>query len=160
MSIIIQGNQLREISLGAGLITEPAKAPATGSIFTVVGGRVLITSLVATAIGGAVTVATSIAVATAPTSGVAQTLATATGSPTSLAQNGMWSVFAPSFGYNGTSDVFHTPPLAVGGFSMGDMGPVVPAGTINLTIVGAVTGTLKWDLTYLAFDDGAYVQAA
>jgi hypothetical protein len=154
MSVIIQGYQIREILLGQS-VNEPAKAVASGAIFTVSGGRVIVTSLIATA-ATAVSGGTSIAVVTAPTSGVVQTIAPATGSPTGLALGGMASVVPNE--YNGT--LTNTAlPLQPGGWTLGDAGLVVPAGSINLTVVGSYTGTLTWDLTYVVYDTGASVSA-
>lgn len=153
MSIIIQGYQLREIMLGTP-VNEPAKALASGNIFTVSGGRVIVTSLIGTA-ATSVSGGTSIAINSAPTSGVVQAL-TPVSTQTSLTAGGMWSVIGGVPSATAPTASF----LAAGGFTLGDAGIVLPAGGIALTIVGSYTGTVTWDLTYVPYDTGAFVSAA
>lgn len=39
-------------------------------------------------------------------------------------------------------------------------GIIVDVGTINLSLSGSSTGSVKWDLFYTSLDDGATVTAA
>lgn len=154
MSIIIQGYQLRELLLGSGgpVETNPATPPTAGAtpIFTVSGGRVVVTSLVVTAVT-ALSGGTNLAIVSAPTAGVAQNLAASGAFPTSLGTIGGMASVAGQAGA----------AMLAGGFTLGDAGLVIPAGTINVATTGtAWTGTLKYDLTYVPYDTGAFVSAA
>lgn len=156
MSIIIQGYQIREINLGVS-VNEPAKplpSGGTSPLFTVIGGRVVITALIGTATSaGGTTVATSVQITTAPTSGTSVALSTATTAAgvITVAQNNMISLVAPIAGVAN--------PIFAGAATAGDGAHVAPVGTINVTTVGAATGSMTWDLLYIPFDTGAYVAA-
>jgi hypothetical protein len=154
MSIIIQGYQIREITLGFP-VNEPSKVltVATQPLFTVVGGRVVITAMIGTAVGGTASAATSMQIATVPTVGAAVPLSTATvaAGVITVTVGSMISLVSPIAGVAN--------PIFAGGATSGDGGHVAPAGTINLVTAGAVAGSMTWDLCYIPLDTGAYVTA-
>lgn len=162
MSVIIQGNQLRSVDLGIKVSKAAFTLPATTStaIFTVSGGRVLITSLVGevtTVLGATATnlnvtldptganAVADLAAATAVTSDAVGTLYTVTGAPADL-------LSAAAVG-NTQAPNYVAGPIVGHGF-------IVPAGSILLKTSATNTGATKWDLTYVPYDDGASVAAA
>lgn len=156
MASLIKGKDNRFISLGTK-VEEPAAvlpATATGHIFLVSGGRVVVTSLVGQVTTVCSATATTVSVGTTPTVGTANTtgLATAT-AITSLEVGSLVSIpltkGALQVGSNGGAAVQ----------IMGDGGLVVPAGNIDIVTSATNTGAFKWTLTYYPYDDGASVSA-
>lgn len=155
MSVIIQGSQIRQILVGTKVDRATAALPQTtqAPVFTVAGGRVLITGLVGevTTVMGAT--ATTLKVTSNPTTGTDVDLTSATavtskevGSQFTLpATSGSGLVVANAGG--GGQFPAHTPY-------------VVPIGTIDLVTSASDTGSVKWSLTYVPLDDGANVTAA
>lgn len=157
MATFIQGTQLRLIEYGYQVTKAAQTLPqqATSTLFTVAGGRIVITSLmgtVSTVIGaGAVTMS----LGTAPTVGTAATAGIAA-LTTTLANKEV-----------GTH--FWLPPVAgaallFGGNAgaaaqlLGGNAYVVSAGTITWTTAAAsTTGAVSWALTYIPIDTGASV---
>lgn len=146
-------NRIADITLGLRVTRAAALVTAASvPIFTISGGRIVMTSLV-----GEVTIiiantATLIHIDTAPTVGVATALST---DSDSIAQAAV-----------GTK---YTLPVTVGkmntstGAAVLDACPrwVLPIGTLNLHGSAApATGTIKWTITYVPLDKGALVVAA
>lgn len=125
---------------------------ATGSIFTVSGGRILLTGLVGEVTGALGATATTLAVVSTPTTGTAVTIASAT-AVTSLEAGGQVTLPLTAKG-----------ALVVnngGGGGQVPMGAyVIPVGSIQITTSAGDTGAMKWSLTYWPFDSGATVVAA
>jgi hypothetical protein len=155
MSVIIQGYQLREIALGVQVIKAAQALPqtATGNLYTVAGGAVLVTSLL-----GVVTTAIQstdpvLSLGTAPTTGTAETSGIATTTSIASAEIGTWLGVQSSTGAAGA--------LVNGGHAGNPLwitAPfVVPAGTITWTTTASKTGQIKWYLTYVPLDTGASV---
>lgn len=154
MSVLIQGNQLRTINFGQK-VTGAAKtlpATATGSIFTVTVGRVLVTGIygvVTTAIGATATNAKLVAT---PSGNGAVNDLSGTVAVTSLALGG---ILSPT-GLAGDALVKST-----GGGASGLRNPIVVApGAIGVNTDATDTGAVTWTLTYVPLDDGATVVAA
>ncbi|MFJ6667418.1 hypothetical protein [Streptomyces sp. NPDC091383] len=155
MATGIPGIQLRRLLFGHKVDRATATLPqtATGSIFTVSGGRVLVTGLlgeVTTAIGGT---ATTLTVVSTPTTGTATTLASAT------------AITSKEVGAQCTLPLTSGSALVVvngggGGQLPGHAGYVVPVGNLQITTSASTTGSIKWSLTYVPLDDGASVTAA
>lgn len=167
MSVVPKPSELFAAYYGA-LVTGGAKAlPATasGDIFSVSGGRVIITSLtgvVATALGAT---ATTLSIGNKPTGGAsATTTLCAAGTITSLAAGVSLAVPAAKASlliigaadgtlvWNGSSGAQGI-PFANGGLAL------VPAGTIQVTTNATNTGTITWSCTWLPYDAGAVVAA-
>lgn len=151
----IAGKSQRTLNFGARVDRAGALVPqtATSSIFTVTGGRVLITGLT-----GLITVAGSatdplMKIVSTPTVGSTGDVTTAVATFTTSAIGGILSV-------DGS-------PTAAMVYSQGAgavldaKAIVIPAGAIRLTC-GASNATLQvqWTLLYVPLDDGASVAAA
>lgn len=155
MSVIISGSQVRQILLGTKVDRSTATIPqtATQNIFTVTGGRILVTGLlgeVTTVIGGT---ATTLKVSTAPTTGTAVDLTSAT------------AITSKEVGSQATLPLTAAAALVVnnggGGGQLPTHAPyVVPIGSITITTSASTTGAIKWSLTYIPLDDAASVAAA
>ena len=156
MSTLIQGDQLRSLLVGVKVQRATATLPQTaaGALFTITGGKVLITSLV----GEVTTVIQTQADATKLTfdptdAGATQdlsatlditadavgTLYSLTGTPATAMQDAL--NFLPS-------NKVLAQPL------------VLKPGSILLDCAASNTGSVKWDLTYIPLDNGASVAAA
>lgn len=156
MSSQVKGAKERQLALGFKVEEPAAVLPgtATGHIFLVSGGRVVVTSLVGQVTTVCSGTATTVSVGTTPTVGTANTtgLATAT-AITSLEVGSLVSLpltkGALAVGANGGASV-QIPA---------DGGLIVPAGNIDIVTSATNTGAFKWTLTYYPYDDGASVSA-
>src|SRR4051812_30789230 len=155
MSSGIPGKKLRDLTFGVRVERATAVLPATayGALFTVAGGRVLITALVGELTVVASGTATTVKVTGTPTTGTAVDWTTAT------------AVTSKEVGSQMTL------PAASGGAlvvqNAGAGGQVQPAapyigaiGTIGITTSATNTGSAKWTVIYQPLDDGATVVAA
>lgn len=163
MSVIINGSEVRAIALGIRVKTASVTNPQTAStnIFTVTGGKVLITSLVGevTTVQGATAnsfnltytksggSAADISAATVCTSDALGTLYTITGVAADI-------LSAQKVG--GTE----VPNVTFAKANVDGAGIIVPAGTMQLKASGSNTGATTWTLTYVPIDDGAAVAAS
>jgi hypothetical protein len=154
VSVILQGDQLRTINFGVKVTGGAKTLPATttGSIFTVTGGRVLVTNItgvVTTAIQAQAN-ATKL-VATPSGNGAVNDLST-TVDVNGLALGGLLS---PT-GLAGDALVKST-----GGGISGLRNPIiVTPGAIGVNTAATNTGAVTWTLTYVPLDNGATVVAA
>lgn len=167
MSVFPSALQVREANFGF-LVTGGVKAlPATasGDIFSVNNGRIIITSLtgvVGTAIQNQ---ACTLSVGNKPTGGVsATTTLCAAGTITNLASG--ISVAVPqakasaliigaadgTLVFNGSSGAQGI-AVASGGLAL------LPAGTVQVTTSATNTGTITWSVTYVPYDTGATITA-
>jgi hypothetical protein len=156
MTYILSPAGVRGASLGVRVDRATAALPqsATGSIFTVSGGRIVLTSLVGevTTVLGAV--ATTLAVVATPTVGAATTLASATAVTSDAV--GDWLTLPATLG----SALVHTAVAGAVALPSLSLGILVAVGSIQLTASASDTGSVKWSMTYVPFDDGATVVAA
>lgn len=163
-----QAAQLFATAYGV-LVTGGAKAlPATtsGDIFTVTGGRVIITSLTGVVSTVIQAQATTLSVGNKPAGGssaVATLCATAdlNGKPvgTSLAVPLAKASALIVSGADGTL-VWNGSSGAQGNaFSSGGLA-LVPAGTIQVTTGASSTGAITWSATWVPYDAGASLVAA
>ena len=127
---------------------------ALGNIFTVSGGRVVITSVVGevtTVLGSG---ANSLTIGYAPTVGA--------GDPAILGGGAASLLAAPvgtHIGSNPGGDLF-VDLATQAGVALQNAGFLVDAGSVTITTTGSVTGSVKWALTYIPYDSGATVAAA
>jgi hypothetical protein len=154
MSVIIQGPQIRQILLGTKVDRATATLPqtATGHLFQVTGGRILVTGLV-----GEVTVATG---ATATNAKLTST--PTTGTAVDLVSNTL--ITSKEIGAQLTLPATSGSALVVKNGGAGGQFPghnpyIVPIGFIDLITDASDTGSVKWSLTYIPLDDGAAVAA-
>lgn len=159
MSTILQGAQNRQLILG-NLVTKSATAlpqTATGTLFTVTGGLVIVTSLV----GVVTTVVQSsdpvLSLGMAPTAGTAQTSGVATTTVLTSAEVGTLVTIGSSGGLPTALVVMATAAKAGNAVFLASEAFVANTGTITWTTGASKTGALKWYLTYVPIDAGAYV---
>lgn len=147
-----QGRALRQVGFGTLVSRATATLPqgTNAPIFTISGGRVLITSLfgqvtvVLGAVGNMKLIAT-------PTTGSAQDMCAVVAAGTLAA--------GTSLGITGAvGDAMVAQNGVMKGFSY--QGVMVDIGTINLSLSASSTGSVKWDLTYVPLDSGASVAVA
>lgn len=158
MSTIIQGNDLRTIRYGIKVSRATAALPQTTSsaIFTVTGGRVIVTSIVGEVTTVVQTQANNTKLLSNPTTGSSVDLC-AVKDITALEAGGFLAL---------TPDLDATPfsvalqQQNAGAITLPVLGIVVPVGDIELSCAASNTGSVKWDLTYVPLDNGASVAAA
>jgi hypothetical protein len=154
MSVIVQGDQLRTINFGVRVANASPKtlpASTTGTLFTVAGGRVLVTSIVGVVTTAIQAQANAIKLVATPTVGSVNDLSGTVESSAAA----VGSQFSP-LGLAGDALVKST-----GGGVSGLRNPlIVAAGTIGLNAAATNTGAIQWTLTYVPLDNGASVTAA
>lgn len=150
------------------LVTGAAKtlpASTTGHLFTVSGGRVIVTGMTGVVSTVIQAQACTISIGNTPTggTGVNTSVTSASGSVSGLALGASLGVQAFSSGspqallFTGASGVLAAPELGV---SVDDGGIcLVPAGTIDWTTSATNTGAVTWSLSYIPYDAGAAVTA-
>ncbi len=151
MSTLIQGPQVRSLVLGSRVEKATGTlAAATSALFTVSGGKVLVTSIVGE-VTTAITVANSYKLQHNPTTGTTKDLCAATDIGTTDTPAGNL------LGFQGlTGDSILTGPGAVPTLKQ----PLVlTAGSVEQVSAGT-DGAITWVLTYVPLDDGASVTAA
>jgi hypothetical protein len=147
-------NALSAINFGIRVDRATAALPqsATGTIFNIVGGRVLLKLLVGEVTTIIQAQATTLKVTSTPTVGTAVDLC-ATADLNALEVGGKVSVI----GVFATA-LNKTNAGAVQGMSTAPI--VLAVGTLGIVTVASSTGSMKWSLWYVPLDDGAYVTAA
>ncbi|MEU6781485.1 hypothetical protein ABZ912_19955 [Nonomuraea angiospora] len=153
MTTMIQGDQLRTLLLGTRVDRATATLPqtATGSLFTVAGGRVLVTSIVGEVTVAVQNQANNTKLVATPTTGSVNDLS-ATVDVANLGVGGLLG----ATGLAGDALVKST-----GGGVSNLRNPVVVAiGAIGLSCAASNTGSVKWSITYIPLDNGASVTAA
>lgn len=157
MTTLIKNQDVRTIAAGILVTRAAATLPqtATGNIYSVTGGRIMIVSLT-----GLVTVATGATVTTlsvglTPASGTASNVALASATAVTSREVGtMCSIgstpgSALVVGTNASSPVQCT----------GHAAWAIQTGTITATTSASDTGQIQWDLIYIPLDAGAQVVA-
>ena len=152
-------NQYRDVFTSIGMGFRASKASATvpqgttQDIFTVTGGRVLVSLLLgeATTIFGAV--ANDISVQSNPTTGTTYIIASAI-EGNALEAGGLMVVEG-----DGTA-LMITGKAGAGPIISGTGRWICPVGTIEFKCVGSTTGASKWDIWYFPLDEGASVAYA
>jgi hypothetical protein len=153
MSVIIQGDQLRTILLGSPVSRPAAGLPQTGQspLFTVAGGRVLLTSIVGRVTTVIQTQANNTKLVAKPAAGSSVDLCAAL-NISALAVGtllGVTGVLADALvGAGVGATVTPRAPL------------VLAAGTIDLSCAASNTGAVEWTATYVPLDNGASLAAA
>jgi hypothetical protein len=151
MSVLIQGEQLRTILFGTAVSKSTGTLAATTiSLFTIAGGKVLITSFVGE-VTTAITVANSYKLQHNPTTGTTADLVAATdiGTTDSPAGN--------LIGFTGVkTDSLITGP----GRSSSLTSPLVLTAGVIESVSAGTDGVITWTLTYVPLDTGATVVAA
>jgi len=150
-----QKNVAKLFQLGIQVSKAAATLPATTTqnLFTIVGGRVLVTCLV----GEVTTICSGTA------SNLKATSVPTTGSAVDIAAN----LAIASFEAGALLVVEGDGTAMIGTATGAGFAPalnalpfILPIGTLRIETSGTNTGATKWDLFYFALDDGAYVVSA
>ena len=148
----LKDNAAAKAALGIGVDRATATLPATATaaIFTVAGGRCLVTQI----LGEVTTI-----IQTQACNLKLQGNPTATGSSVDLCAdlNISAKAVATLFGITGTLADALLSGLAIVGQSIPQ---VVQAGTIDLVTSATNTGSVKWHIRYIPLDEGATITAA
>lgn len=153
MTAMIQGDQLRALLLGIRVNRATAALPQTtaAAIFTITGGRVLLTSIVGEVTTAIQNQANNTKLTANPTTGTSVDMCAVL----STANDEVGCLYS----------ITGTPADAMIGTNAGLVpamakGLILPIGTIDLDCAASNTGSVKWTLTYIPLDDGAAVAAA
>jgi hypothetical protein len=155
MTTVINGSAYKALVLGKSVDRAAALQPASayGALFTVAGGKVLVTSLVGEVVVALPATVNTVKVTGTPSSGTAVDWTTAT----STASKEVGAVITLAATAGGALVVAN----AGAGNAIAPTGYVAQVGTVGITTSGtAATGTVKWTLTYIPLDAGATVTAA
>lgn len=146
--------QLATLAMGIPLLRATATLPqtATAALFHIVGGRVLLTSFI-----GEITVALGAAVGNMsfnenPTAGTTEVISTV------IAVNN-WAI-GDTVGHVGTDGAALVPAAAGATPDMATTGRVLRIGDLEVTMSANGVGSVRWMLTYIPLDDGAYMTVA
>ena len=153
MTTLIQGDQLRTVLFGIRVERATATLPATatGSLFTVTGGRIILTSFIGEVTTGIQAQANAIKLVATPTTGSVNDLS-GTVESNGLAAGGLLGI---------TGLAADAMVKSTGGGISNLRNPVVVAiGAIGLNTAATNTGSVKWVMTYIPLDVGATVVAA
>lgn len=155
MSVTDEASAFRKSVLGVKVERAAALLPQTAqaAIFTVSGGKVLITSLMGEVVVVMPATVNTLKITGNPTAGTDVDWTTAT----STASKEVGAIITPAATAGGALVVAN----AGGGNAVAPTGYVAQIGTIDLVTSGsAATGTVKWTITYVPIDTGATVVAA
>jgi hypothetical protein len=158
MTVILQGSQLRTISLGNGPVQKSTGtlAATTIPLFTIAGGEVMITAMWGK-VTTSVTVANTYLLQFNPTTGDTAQLATSVDIGTTDTLAGSLITF-------GLATATAPPKLmssatAAGGYGTGLLGTVLSIGQIEHTS-GGTDGVILWNVMWVPLTDGATLVAA
>jgi len=149
------GRARRKALLGIKLDRATAALPAStyGALFTISGGRVILTSIVGEVTTVIQTQACNLKVTSTPTTGTAVDIATNLDIGTSPDEVGcLYGIGAYVGALVGTNAGATTLPTS-GGI-------VLPIGTLGITTSATNTGSIKWSVTYIPLDDEAVMVVA
>ena len=147
------GKARRKALLGAKLDRATATLPAStyGALFNIIGGRVILTSMVGEVTTIVQTQACNLKITATATTGdavdVTANLDVGTAPKAVGCLLGIGVFAAATIGANAGAT---TTPLPV----------IVPIGTLGLTTSATNTGSVKWSVTYMPYDDGAMLVSA
>lgn len=152
MSVFNAGRDIRKVQFGIQVPRPTAALPATatGGLFTVATGRILLTGIVGEVTTVIQTQACNTKLLHTPTVGTAVDLCavlniTAKEVGTLFGITGLFS--DALVGANAGAGVYPRNPI------------VLPVGTLGLNTAATNTGSVKWIITYVPLDDGAVVAA-
>lgn len=151
-SLVAQNNAVRLIALGSSALGAAKTVPqnATTTIFTVTGGRILITSLV-----GRVT---TVIAGTTPALKLIATPTTGTLNDMCTALTISASEVGTQFSLPGATGSALQGVISKSGSVSGPGQQIVAIGTIGMNVSAAdATGAIQWTLTYVPLDAGAAV---
>lgn len=153
MNELMLGIAARRLRLGIKVEKATADLPQTtqSALFNVVGGRVLITNILGEVTTAIQNQANNTKLVANPTTGTDVDLCAVL----SIANDEVGTLY-------GITGTFGDAMIGVNAGAVPEMdkGAVVPVGTVDLSCAASNTGKVKWTLTYVPIDDGAYVTSA
>jgi hypothetical protein len=157
MTTLIANAQVRLIEKGI-LVSRPSTASgntplASGNLFTITGGRILLRAIVGEVTTVIQAIATTVSMTSTPLVGSAILLSAATTDINALEVGGRITLANPP-----AAATALVKSLA-GYTDLPNVEAVVPPGSISVTFGAASTGALKYDLFYVPLDIGAQVVA-
>jgi hypothetical protein len=153
MSVLISGDQLRTVLFGTKVDRATATLPQTtqSALFTISGGRVLMTGIVGEVTTVIQTQANNTKLVANPTTGTDVDLCAVLSITAKEAGTlfGITGLFSDALvGANAGATVWPRNPV------------VLPIGTLDLSCAASNTGSVKWSLFYVPLDNGASVAVA
>lgn len=150
MAVLINGGELRTLNLGRRVSkSNTVTGAGTQALFTIAGGRVLITSLYGV-VTTAITVAGTSQLQSNPTTGTTTVLSTATDLGTTDTPVGdLLGLTVPTAAIQRGGAVLNLTNALV-----------IPVGQIELVTATGGDGAVTWVVTYTPLDDGASLVAA
>ncbi len=154
MASFLQGKDVRLITYGRTVVKTALAFPqtATGTLFTVAGGNVLVTLLCAV-LTTPTTTDPQITLGTAPTTGTAETAGLATTTALTSIEAGSWIGLLKASNKAGALVV----AAHAGNVVFPEAVFVAAPGTITITTAASQAGAATWYLGYVSLDDGASV---
>lgn len=152
MSDYLEGKAVRKLHKGIAVSRATATLPqtATGTLFNVVGGRVMITEIIGEVTTAIQNQANNTRLVATPTGGAASNLC----ANLDIANDAIGTMYS----ITGTVGTAMQDDLGV---AVGQTTPlIVKAGAIGLVCAASNTGSVAWTICYVPIDDGAYVEAA
>lgn len=158
MATLIKNQDVRTIAAGVLVTRATAALPqtATGNIYTITGGRIMIvslTGLVTTATGATIT---TLSVGLAPTSGTSSNVSLASATAVTSREAGTMVSIGSTPGSALVVGTNASTPLQCTGHAAW----AVQTGSITITTSASDTGSVQWDLIYIPLDNAAQVVAA
>lgn len=150
MSVIIQGDQLRALRIGQIASKAQALSAATLPIFTIAGGRVLITAFYGVVTTAITATGGTLALQTNPTVGTTSTIVQATDLGTT--DSAIGDIIGTRDQGDGTTD------FAINQFAL--EGLVVATGQLEVVGATAINGAATFYAGWVPLDNGATLVAA
>lgn len=153
MSTVLQGTQLRTLVLGSAPVLKSTGtlAATTVALYTIAGGRVMVTSMFGL-VTTSITVANTYKLQMNPTTGDTQDLCAST-------DIGTTDTLAGSILQFGLSTTTAPPKLMSVGYGTAMLNTVLPVGQIE-HVSGGTDGVISWYVTWVPMDEGATLVAA
>ena len=153
MATLVPGRDLRRIQFGHKVDRATAALPqtATGTLFTVSGGRILLTGIVGEVTTVIQTQANNTKLVHTPTTGTAVDLCAVLNISAKEVGTlfGITGLFSDALvGANAGAGVMPRNPV------------VLPIGNLGLSCAASNTGSVKWSITWVPLDDAGVVVAA
>lgn len=155
MTSVSSPNSFLKINLGVQVIRTTSALPATTdlTLFTVTGGKIVVTSIVGTVTTVIQSQANAVKLKSVPTTGTSKDIS-GTFDVNAMEVGGLLSL-------DGTTLATALSGTNAGAALVGRGGGIlVPIGSIKLNTAATNTGAIQWTLTYYPYDNGAAAVAA
>lgn len=155
MTTIVNNTQLRALALGRKVDRATATLPATTdqTLFTITGGRIILTSVLGEVTTAVQAQATLAKLKSVPTTGTSKDIS-GTLDLTGFEVGALISLDGAAL----TTALSGSNAGAALATTRG--GIFLPIGSLKLNTAATSTGSVKWSITYIPYDDGSTVAAA